>query len=234
MGFPKKLTTVNILSIVLAVMLFILFPLIGFYLCITYQKNIKTTSNEVKKEVEKNIVPTLTPTPITIPSPNKTGWNRYMSKNLDYYIDYPMTYGYGNSDKKSVSFEKNVNYPHRTNCWIFIDKGFSNQFSQAEFDELKQMKIGEIRVVAKKESSLPSEFKTYERLPDVYFGTAQAKSFVNKKVWEGDHMYIYLYEGNGGVPYIFGGFTTEGKGIEDYISYSELKEIISTLRFLDK
>lgn len=233
MGLPKSLTTVTTFSKILAATLFISFPLIGFYFGMAYQKNIDIISSEIKNEAERNEIAKPTPTPHIIISPNKTGWNRYVSKNLDYYIDYPATYGYGNDNEETVSFEKNVKYPHRTNCWIFIDKGFSNQFSQAEFDELMQMKEGEIRVVAKKESSLPSEFKTYERLPDVYFGTEKAKAFVNKKVWEGDHMYIYLYEGKGNTPYIFGGFTSEGKGVEDYISYSELKEIISTLRFLD-
>lgn len=231
MSLPKSLTTVTTFSKILAALLFILFPLIGFRFGMNYQKSIATISDVVKNEVEKKTVLKPTPTLHSISSPNKIGWYRYMSNNLDYYIDYPKTYGYGNDTKSSVSFEKKVNYPHRTNCWIFFDKGF---FSQVEFDELKQMRVGETKVIAKKESSIPSQFKTYERFPDTYFGTKKTMSFVNRDVWEareGTYLYTYIYEGKD--TYIFGGLTNESKDSEDNISYSELKDIISTLRFLD-
>lgn len=195
-----------------------------------YQKEIDTASNNIKMKAGKKttIQPTSTPSPIV--SPNKPGWNRYMSKSLDYYIDYPETYGYGGESKNAISFEKRVSYPHRTSCWIFINDGL---FSKAELDLLNQMNPGETMVIKKEGDTIPKEFNTYERLPDTFLGTKKAKSFVNRKVWEGDHMYLYIYERQGKVPYVFGGFTSEDKGSEDNISYSELKEVISTLRFLD-
>jgi hypothetical protein len=234
MSLPKSLTTVTTFSKILAALLFILFPLIGFQFGMLYQKSINGISSDVKFEEKKKIILKLTPTPSPISSPSKIGWNRYMSKSLDYYIDYPKIYLCGNDNELSVSFEKKVNYPHRTNYWVFIDKGVSPQFSQTKIDELKQMGVGEVKVIMKKESSLPSQFKTYERLPDTYFGVKKAMSFVNKDVWEageGTYLYTYIYEGRD--TYIFGGLTNESKDSEDNISYSEFKDIISTLRFLD-
>lgn len=234
MNLPKSLTTVTMFSKILATLLFILFPLIGFRFGVTYQKSIDTISSEGKNEIEMKEVlePTSTLPPIS--SPNRNGWYRYMSNTLDYYIDYPNTFKYGNDDEQSVSFEKIVNDPHRANNWIFIDKGVSSQFSQAKIDELKQMRVGEVKVILKKESSLPSQFKTYERLSDTYFGAKKALSFLQKDVWEagiGTYLYTYIYEGKN--TYIFGGLTNESKDTKDNISYSEFKEIISTLRFLD-
>ncbi|MCX6730240.1 MAG: hypothetical protein NTZ55_00130 [Candidatus Roizmanbacteria bacterium] len=230
MTLPKSITTVTTFSKMLAALLFIVCPLIGFQFGISYQRGIDTISGGVKVGMEKKTVIQPTPTPSPISSPSKIGWNRYMSKGFDYYIDYPKTYWYGIENKNSVSFEKMVNDPHRTSCWIFIDSSF---LSQVELDELKQMGIGEAKVIAKKESSIPSKFKTFERLPDELFGTKNAKSFVNRNVWEGDHMYVYIYEEKGKTPYIFGGFTSENKDSKDKISYLELKEIVSTLRFLE-
>lgn len=234
MKLPKSLTTVTTFSKILAALLFILFPFIGFRLGVSYQKSVDYVlfNTNDKIEEKKSAEPTLIPSPIS--SPNKTGWYRYMNSSLDYYIDYPKMYAYTISGETSVSFEKQVNYPHRTNYWIFIDKGPTSQFSQAKLDELKQMKIGEVRVIMKNESSLPSQFKTYERLPDTYFGTKKAMAFVNKNVWEGGegtHMYVYIYESMD--TYIVGGLTNEKNTSEDNIAFSEFKDIVSTLRFLD-
>jgi len=78
------------------------------------------------------------------------------------------------------------------------------------------------------------QFRTYERLPDIYIDNKRMKTFVNKKpfeVGEGTSYYLYIYEGK--VDYIFGGLTSESKDSLDNISFSEFKEIISTIRFLD-
>jgi len=46
-------------------------------------------------------------------------------------------------------------------------------------------------------------------------------------------LYIYLFENQANTRFVFGGFTSEIKELEDAISYIELKEIISTIRILD-
>lgn len=178
--------------------------------------------------------PTLVPTTTPALSPNISGWYRYMSPTLDYYVDYPKTYSYGSSMKNEVSFEKQVNYPHRTSYYIFIEKGEAIRESKEKLSELGQMEIGEVKVVAKTESPLPSEYKTYKRLPDVYFGQKKAMAFIQETVWEASkntRLYIYVYEGKD--TYVFGGLTNGAKESEDVISYPEFREIISTLRFLD-
>jgi len=226
MSLPKSLTTVTSFSKIFAGILFILFPLVGFRFGMLYQKSADIISNDESAQSERKIVlsPTSIPTPIL--SPNKSGWYRYISSNFDYYFDYPNTYSLGSDG----SLEKKVNYPHRTSSWIFINNGL---FSNAQLDILNRMSFGETIVIRKDEDTIPKEFNTYERLQDVFFGTKKIKSFVNKNVWEGDHLYVYIYEGQGKVLHTFGGFTTEGNDAEDNISYSELKEVISTLRFLD-
>ena len=234
MSIPKSITTVTAFSKMLAAFLFILFPLVGFRFGMSYQKSIDIILNDVQNQYEKKKMLRPTPTPTTVSSPNKMDWYRYMSDRLDYYFDYPKNFKYEVDAKSSAILEKKVPYLHRLNNHIFIDREESPQFSQTKIDELKQMIIGETKVISKNESSLPSKFKTYERLPDVYFGDKNTLSFVNKDVWEageGTSLYLYIYEGKD--TYIFGGLTNDSKDGEDNISYSEFKEIISTLRFLD-
>jgi hypothetical protein len=234
MILSKSVTTVTVFSKFLASILFLLFPIFGFSLGMSYQRNVDSLVLREKTEAIKNTIPNPSPTSTPYVSVSNPNWYRYMSSNLDYYIDYPKTYWYGNDTVTSVSFEKKVDYLHVTNSYIFIDTGVSPQFSQAKIDELKQMAIGEVKIVAKKESSLPSQFKTYERLSDVNFGSKKAMAFVNKTVWEareGTYLYTYIYEGKN--TYIFGGLTNENKESKDTISYTEFRDIISTLRFLD-
>lgn len=234
MKLSHTVTKVTAFSRLMATFVLAVLILAGFRLGILYQKSIEISSRPPV------VLPVISSTPQQpkvlkqIAAPNKPGWYRYMSNLLDYYIDYPYTYGYGNDTDATVSFERTLDYPHGIGNYIFIDRGPSLQFSQAKIDEMKQMAMGEIKVVMKKENSLPSQFKTYERLPDTYFGTKKAMSFVNKDVWEageGTYLYVYIYEGN--TDYVFGGLTTEIITSEDAISYSEFREIISTLRFLD-
>jgi hypothetical protein len=234
MKLSHSVTKVTAFSRLIATFVLVVLILAGFRLGILYQRSIETPPSHLS-------IPVISPTPQQpkipkqVNAPNRPGWYRYMSNLFDYYIDYPYTYVYGNDTAATVSFEKMLNYPHGIGDFIFIDRGPSLQFSQAKIDEMKQMAMGEIKVVMKKESSLPSQFKTYERLPDTYFGTKKAMSFVNKDVWEageGTYLYVYIYDGS--TDYVFGGLTTEIITSEDAISYSEFKEIISTLRFLDE
>lgn len=239
MAFPKSFASANTVSQVLAVILFFQLPLIIFGFG-HYQQKLKRTTQVENKVSDSQVIqntPT-TPTPIpTIPvttSPNNKDWFRYMNPSFDYYIDFPKTYSYGSDRANAISFEKLVDYPHRTSYYIFIEKGEAIRLSEGQLAELEQMGIGEVKVVAKAESPLPSEYKTYERLPDVSFGQKKVKAFIQKTVWEASkdtHLYTYIYDGN--EQYIFGGLTNENEDSQDSISYDEFKKIISTIRFLD-
>ncbi|MBI3980952.1 hypothetical protein HY345_03050 [Candidatus Microgenomates bacterium] len=58
MNLPKELTTVTPLSKILAIIFFITFPLMGFYLGLSYQKNIEqaqVTNNSVQNEKSINL-----------------------------------------------------------------------------------------------------------------------------------------------------------------------------------
>jgi len=60
--FPKWLTTVTPFSKALAMILFIAFPFIGFYLGIKYQQQISVTTSVVS-EVQRTVIPILSPIP---------------------------------------------------------------------------------------------------------------------------------------------------------------------------
>lgn len=239
MAFPKSFASARPLSQVAAIILFVNLPLIVFWFGMYEQKksstlNMRNSDTNVESIHQPVLEPTLIPTTTPALSPNIPGWYRYMSPTLDYYVDYPKTYSYGSSMKNEVSFEKQVNYPHRTSYYIFIEKGEAIRESKEKLLELGQMEIGEKKVVTKTESPLPSEYKTYKRLPDVYFGQKKAMAFIQETVWEASkntRLYTYIYEGKD--TYVFGGLTNDTEESEDAISYAEFREIISTLRFLD-
>jgi len=240
MKLPKYLTTITTFSKILAMILFILLPILGFKFGMDYQKKINTQTLDSQKE-NKNVIKTPAPLPIAspvkIPSLNKPGWFRYMSDDLDYYLDYPNTYIYNKQgDEEEISFEKNlVKTPHGIDNYINLIKDQSIQETKEKISELKKMVIGEKKVVTIDQPDKDmNQFRTYERLPDNYVDNKKMKTFVNKKPFEspeGTSYYLYMYEGK--VDYIFGTLTTESKDSLDNISYSEFKEIISTIRFLD-
>jgi len=170
------------------VLLIVLFCLLSFYLGINYQKNIDNVRYYSFSNSKKGIVipsPTFKP----IGSPNRAGWYRFIGKNYDYLIDYPKNYSYSIDDKGAISFEKVVDYPHRTDSWIFINK---NLLDREELIALNTMKLGEKRIIKKEGTTIPDNFNVYERLPNKMFGDKEAKSFVNKNIWEGDQLYLYL------------------------------------------
>lgn len=233
MKIPKSLTTVTTFSKILAMILFVMLPILSFKLGMSYQKKL-------------NVLPfvatptsTLIPSPvkIKIPSPNKPGWLRYMRDDFDFYLDYPNTYGYNKQgDDDEILFEKNlVKTPHGVDNYIDVIKGQSFHQTKEKINELKKMIIGEKKVVTIDQfDPIMDQFNTYERLQDVFIDNKRMKAFVNRKSFEspeGTSYYLYIYEDK--VDYIFGTLTTESKDSLDNISYSEFKEIISTVRFLD-
>jgi len=225
MTLPKSLTTVTIFSKMLALLLFLAFPLVGFNLGVNYQKKLDI--------VEFNNRQTPTSFPTSIKSPSRAGWNRYTSVDLDYYLDYPSYYSYNKQGATEVLFEKNlVQTPHGIDNYIDIVKGTSIQQSKAKIDILKNMVVGEKKVVT---NGAPlDQFNSYERLADVSINGKRMKAFVNKKpfeVREGSQYYLYLYEGKS--DYIIGGLLSENTNSKDNISFKEFNEIVTTMRFLD-
>ncbi|MFA6017157.1 MAG: hypothetical protein WC744_03660 [Patescibacteria group bacterium] len=220
-------------SKILAIILFLSLPTLSFNLGLDSQKKLDSSLLDNRSTLIPS--PTLIPNN-KIPSPNKQGWLRYMSDSYDYYLDYPDTYYYNKLSDPGISFEKRlVKTPHGVDNYINIIKGQSSQETKEKISELKNMFIGEKKVVT---ISPPApnmdQFLTYERLSDIYIDNKKIKVFVNKKPFEaieGAKYYLYLYEGK--VNYIIGGLINESTDSLDNISYKEFKDIVSTIRFLD-
>ena len=91
MILPKQLTTVTRLSKILALILFVTLPFIGFLLGIRYQAGLTVVKIEyVKQDAKKSttptiVVPTSKPNPTTIP----TGWKTYQNDTCHYSLSYP-------------------------------------------------------------------------------------------------------------------------------------------------
>jgi len=104
MKLPKELTKVTSFSKTVAIILFILLPIVGFLLGIRYQEMMDLSKRQM---MEQNIavkrIPT--PTPIAIPTidPSITvNWKMYKSSN--YTIKYPSNFTLDIKDPKKVVF----------------------------------------------------------------------------------------------------------------------------------
>ena len=94
------------------------------------------------------------------------------------------------------------------------------------------MTIGEKKIIVKNSTSLMDQFNTYKRLPDVEIDNKKMKAFLNQRPFEfveGTNHYLYMYEGTS--DYFFGGLTNEDSDVEDSISFREMEEMVSTVRF---
>jgi hypothetical protein len=93
MTLPKNLTTITPLSKTLAIILFIVFPLVGFLIGMKYQQlntlNPTTLSNITNiKSNPINKTASITPTPL-ITIDESTGWNIYAANDeFKYQIEY--------------------------------------------------------------------------------------------------------------------------------------------------
>lgn len=95
----RYLFTVTTFSKILAMLLFILLPFVGFYLGIQYQQ--KVTIPPVASEVQKTVIlaPTLTPKAVNSPIPTTTpttidtsNWKTYTNTKVGFSIKYPNRY----------------------------------------------------------------------------------------------------------------------------------------------
>ncbi|MFH1407449.1 MAG: hypothetical protein ABIJ36_00065 [Patescibacteria group bacterium] len=90
MGLPKGLTTVTTLSKILAGILFVLLPFVGFYLGMKYQTAISPKTVERTTTANVPAVSTPVKTPTTSPDPT-ANWKTYEDPS-GYQIKYPETY----------------------------------------------------------------------------------------------------------------------------------------------
>ncbi len=167
-----------------------------------------------------------------LPSPSP-GWKRYIDDKGDYYLDLPNYFVWNRQEENSVLFEKNLTQkPHRTNNYIQITKKYSLKNTEEKINKLKEMSIGEKKVIQFNLSinNEISKFYTYERLPNDYINDYQAIIFINKKPFEareGDNYYIFLID-----DYIIEAITNENNDSLDNISYDEFYKIISSFRII--
>jgi hypothetical protein len=86
----KYLFTITTFSKLLAMILFIALPFLGFYLGMQYQQKV-TITTPVVSEVQKTAIPT--PTPIVLVSPlESSSWNTYTNNKIGFQIKYPLTF----------------------------------------------------------------------------------------------------------------------------------------------
>ena len=214
-----------------AFILLLTLPFIGFGLGMGYQKNIDLKITNVIDA--KPIVPSVAPMPKE--SPNRRSWNRYQTET--YIIDYPSNYSYfpDVKDKRNIMFEKIAEYPHVTSSFIFIDSAESSLLIKKQIEELSNLEVGQTYVLSNDNNSEMAQFNTYIRLSDIYLGNKKFKSFVNKKPWEfPEGTKELLYFSGSESKYVFGGFVQNDTKLVDTITELELKDIISTITFLDK
>src|SRR3989344_1976481 len=115
MSLPKELTTVTPLSKIVALILFIFLPILGFHFGIKYQQLITNTNFTYLTS------PSLTPGPIVV---NDTGsWKTYTDNKNDFSLKYPSDwevnkkdwgvtlYRDKNNDRQGISVEYAVSGP---------------------------------------------------------------------------------------------------------------------------
>src|SRR3989339_1754513 len=79
MTLPKSLTTVTSFSKILATVLFITLPFLGFYLGMEYEKTVIPNLPEWVTSQSTQ----------TLPSGTTTGWKTYTNKLYEYSVKYP-------------------------------------------------------------------------------------------------------------------------------------------------
>lgn len=86
MPLPKSLTTVTSFSKALAMVLFILFPILAFFLGMTYQESVMNL--KIQQLEEKLIQLSRYPTP-TPDYSNTANWKTYINELYDFSFNYP-------------------------------------------------------------------------------------------------------------------------------------------------
>ncbi len=105
MNLPKELTTVTPLSKYLAIVVFVLFPILGFFLGMKYQELMNLSK---RQEMEENLTITRapTPTPFAIPTvdPSITAnWKTYANSQFEFTLRYPAEWKIAEAKEKDYN-----------------------------------------------------------------------------------------------------------------------------------
>lgn len=239
--FPLWLITVTPLSKVLAMILFITLPFVGFYLGMQYQQ--KVTVAPVASEVQKAVIPTLTPTQVATPPPTSAStdvstWKTYKNTQYGFQFSYPSNIGTEcKVDSNYCSINKISSLPGGIDTnfiWFTVvpanikDRTYQNSslYNFQITDELLTMSLNEQKVIPSSNSNLSKGF-TYQRLNDISVNGQTAKVFVNNSPWEfpGGTLEKRIVINYKNYLYTIGSYTG------DYISLEIFDQIISTLKF---
>ncbi len=110
---PKELTTVTPLSKILAAVLLISLPFIGFFLGIRYQEMIDLTE---RQQEENNLsiprIPTPTPIPMPTIDPSTANWKTYRNEEFGFEVGYPESWTTLERSSQSVEFQHPDNSPY--------------------------------------------------------------------------------------------------------------------------
>lgn len=108
---PKELTIVSPLSKVLAAVLFVSLPFIGFFLGMQYEQTFdQTKESEITNNIKINHP---TSTPITIPTvdPSITAnWKTYTSTKYGFSIAYPNSWDFKDKLSKDTEYETIISF----------------------------------------------------------------------------------------------------------------------------
>lgn len=84
MALPKELTTVTSFSKLMAAILFIILPFIGFLLGVRYQQHVDLLERQLAETAISNVKRHPTPTP-----DSTTNWKKYVNYKYGFKLNYP-------------------------------------------------------------------------------------------------------------------------------------------------
>jgi hypothetical protein len=98
MALPKELTTVTPISKRLALFMFFMMPIVGFFVGIRYKERMDLLDKQL---VEQSLPIQRAPTPSPIPPTDTSNWKTYVNSSYKYSIQFPDTYYASTQSEKS-------------------------------------------------------------------------------------------------------------------------------------
>jgi hypothetical protein len=166
------------------------------------------------------------------PIKNTQKIKRYFDENDEYYLDIPEYFVLNKEGENGIIFEKSIDKKSQvTNNYIAITKGTNIRNPFEKIEALKEIKIGEQKLVLKNENEEMNQFNIYKRLPDVKINNENFYVFINKNPFEAEKdslYYLYLSSDN---DYLIEALINNDKNKKNNISFDEFNSIINTLKF---
>lgn len=189
MTLPKSLTTVTTFSKLIALLMFVTFPFIGFYLGMVYEQKVTPIIQEVAVNQPANLSPTPTPDPTA-------NWKTYTNAKIGFQVKYPALWVerdvVSSNDSNLVYLNSNESFgsgvePLQYYVWISAEDKLPNV-------SLIKEKIGNYN--AYKTSELPSRLGSLS-----VFITKDGKKFISisitpydlKQPFESQSRYIDIF-----------------------------------------